>query len=380
MSARAVGAALAAIMLASCSVSSDPVAQLGLAPAEYQTAADDTNAGGTALFQSSPAGQEAAARPAPDAGSQAEPEGGGQARTAAAAEAPAPVETAQAEAAPQQTAAEEQTETAAAEEPAKPEAGQAEQAAAIDASAQEQVQTAAADASGDSLEEKRGFLSAFFSPRQPADAGRPTPLIEEKAAAAAEEKQKPAETKPLITLASASGNSSPLLAVAGADALPGVRQGDNLFEIKRKSSIDDDSDLDLYEQEGSYQVASAAGLARLAPNGLLTQRDSVDVGCLKPALLRTVKTIERHFGRKAVVTSGYRSPSHNKRVRGARNSLHMYCAAVDIQVPGVSKWDLAKFARSMPGRGGVGTYCHTASVHVDIGPERDWNWRCRRKR
>jgi uncharacterized protein YcbK (DUF882 family) len=33
----------------------------------------------------------------------------------------------------------------------------------------------------------------------------------------------------------------------------------------------------------------------------------------------------------------------------------------------------------MPGRGGVGTYCHTNSVHVDVGPERDWNWRCRRR-
>ena len=55
-------------------------------------------------------------------------------------------------------------------------------------------------------------------------------------------------------------------------------------------------------------------------------------------------------------------------------------AAADVQMPGVSKWELAAYARSMPGRGGVGTYCYTKSVHVDIGPERDWNWRCRRKR
>jgi uncharacterized protein YcbK (DUF882 family) len=58
----------------------------------------------------------------------------------------------------------------------------------------------------------------------------------------------------------------------------------------------------------------------------------------------------------------------------------MYCAAADIQVEGVTKWELATYLRSMPGRGGVGTYCYTKSVHVDIGPERDWNWRCRRKR
>ena len=51
-----------------------------------------------------------------------------------------------------------------------------------------------------------------------------------------------------------------------------------------------------------------------------------------------------------------------------------------IEIPGVSKWDLANYARSMPGRGGVGTYCYTDAVHVDVGPERDWNWRCRRRR
>src|SRR5690606_26506830 len=95
-------------------------------------------------------------------------------------------------------------------------------------------------------------------------------------------------------------------------------------------------------------------------------------------LVRMLKTIERHFGKKMVVTSGYRSPAHNRRVNGAKRSQHMHCAAVDVQIPGVSKLELAKYARSLPGRGGVGTYCH-ASVHIDVGPERDWNWRCRRK-
>ena len=133
----------------------------------------------------------------------------------------------------------------------------------------------------------------------------------------------------------------------------------NLFEIKRKSGIDDDSDIDVHEDEGgSYDVASAAGLARLAPNGLLKQRESVDIACLKPKLVRMLKQVERHFGKRLVVTSGYRSPAYNRKVRGAEKSQHMYCAAVDVQLPGVSKWELAKFVRAMPGRGGVGTYCH----------------------
>ena len=219
---------------------------------------------------------------------------------------------------------------------------------------------------------KKSFLSSFFGS---------TP------AEAAPERQ--AKAKPIITLASAKTEEpaeKPVrMASLGDDGgeftLPGVRKT-SLFEIKRKSGLDDDSDIDVHEDEDGAPVlmASAAGLARLAPNGLLKQRENVDVACLKPSLVRVLKTVERHFGKKMVVTSGYRSPTYNRKVNGARKSQHMYCAAADVQVPGVSKWELAKFVRTMPGRGGVGTYCHTESVHIDVGPERDWNWKCRARR
>lgn len=240
---------------------------------------------------------------------------------------------------------------------------------------------------------KKSLFASLFS-TTPASAA-PAPLINSRSGdqPAAQTKTATAASapaKPIVELASATPAAKPVqLAslddpsyhITGADALPGVRQT-ALFEIKRKSGIDDESDVDLNEDEGgggSYQVASAAGMARLAPNGLLKQNESVDVACLKPSLVRVLKTIEGHFGRKMVVTSGYRDPSRNRRANGAKNSLHMYCAAADIQLPGVSKWELASYVRSMPGRGGVGTYCHTESVHVDVGPERDWNWRCRRR-
>ena len=159
-----------------------------------------------------------------------------------------------------------------------------------------------------------------------------------------------------------------------------VRKG-ALFEIKRRDSLDSDADIDIGETDGGpVLLASAAGLARLAPNGLKVQRESVDVACLKPQLVKMLKQIEAHYSRPVVVTSGYRSPGYNRRVRGAKNSLHMFCAAADIQVAGVGKWELAKYARSMGNRGGVGTYCHTESVHVDVGPNRDWNWRCSRRK
>jgi uncharacterized protein YcbK (DUF882 family) len=230
---------------------------------------------------------------------------------------------------------------------------------------------------------KKSFLSSLFGGSASA---APAPQPKAGTHRSGDEAQPAA--KPIITLASAEPGEKPVTLasvdkssmVSSDNALPGVRQT-ALFEIKRKSGLDDDSDVDINEDEGgSYQVASAAGMARLAPNGLLKQNEEVDVACLKPSLVRVLKTIEGHYGRKVVVTSGYRNLDRNVRARGAKNSLHMYCAAADIQVQGVSKWELASYVRSMPGRGGVGTYCHTESVHVDVGPERDWNWRCRRRK
>lgn len=207
---------------------------------------------------------------------------------------------------------------------------------------------------------KRGLLASFFG-SEPARPSQPV-------------RQASLQQPTLASIGPASSESR--RPMYSNDALPGVRQS-SLFEIKRRDA-GGDNDIDLYET-GEYQVASAPGLARLAPNGLLRQTESVDVACLNPSLVRVLKSIESHYGKRMVVTSGYRSPPRNRAARGASNSLHMYCAAADVQVPGVDKWELAKFVRTMPGRGGVGTYCHTNSVHIDVGPERDWNWRCRRR-
>ncbi|WP_223385726.1 D-Ala-D-Ala carboxypeptidase family metallohydrolase [Oricola cellulosilytica] len=224
-------------------------------------------------------------------------------------------------------------------------------------------------------DEKRpgGLLSLFGNNRSGAARAAPRP----KAAVTDSEPRRAGVTAPRTETAS----PRPVVAVASAggtkDALPGVDRERALgFGLNGSPA----PSASLIDAGTPFRVASAAGLARLAPNGLGVQNEGVDVKCLKPALVRVLKQIEGHYGRRVVVTSGFRSPSRNKRARGAKNSLHMYCSAADIQVEDVSKWELAEFVRSMPGRGGVGTYCHTESVHVDVGPQRDWNWRCRRRK
>lgn len=159
-------------------------------------------------------------------------------------------------------------------------------------------------------------------------------------------------------------------------SLPGVDPS-SLFEIGQRASVDDEDLMD--DIGGSYQVASLSGMARLAPSGFLVQREDIVTNCFGSELVSLLRQVERRFNKQVVITSGYRSPSHNRRVNGAKASLHMACKAADLHVPGVDGKTVAAYVRSLPQRGGVGTYCHTAAVHVDTGPQRDWNWACRRR-
>lgn len=158
---------------------------------------------------------------------------------------------------------------------------------------------------------------------------------------------------------------------ASLGTLPGVTTANALFSTDHSESDEVEDDAPQFKE-----VASLAGLARLAPNGLWLQTEKVQTGCFKPELLQVLKTIEKHYDKPIIVTSGLRDLKRNR----AKQSLHTRCEAADIQIAGVSKWELAEYLRTMPGRGGVGTYCHTESVHIDIGTERDWNWRCRRRK
>ncbi len=199
----------------------------------------------------------------------------------------------------------------------------------------------------------KNFFASLFSNSNSARPKRPVPN-NSRAIARAKSNRKVAVFRPV-----------------GKSALPGVRKL-GLFGIYDAREGADEG------YDNAIRLASIGGLARTSPNGLRIQHSGVQVACLQPGLVRIIKKVQRRYGRVPIITSGYRSPNANRRARGARNSMHIYCKAADIQVAGVSKWALAKYVRSIPGRGGVGTYCHTKSVHIDVGSKRDWNWRCRR--
>lgn len=109
-------------------------------------------------------------------------------------------------------------------------------------------------------------------------------------------------------------------------------------------------------------------------------RARAKVSCLPYELKGIIADISSHFGKKVVISSGHRSKRHNARVGGVKRSFHLTCEAVDLKVPGVSKYKVAAYAKSLSASGGVGTYCRNHIVHIDVGPKRSWHYGCRRKR
>jgi hypothetical protein len=161
------------------------------------------------------------------------------------------------------------------------------------------------------------------------------------------------------------------------EGLPGVAWQGNLILASRGP---DGDPRGLFGGEVQPYARYVPGLPRdvvQAANGLLLAHAAINVSCVKPGLLTMIRDAERHFSRKAVITSGYRSPSHNLRVRGALHSQHLYCNALDLYMPGIARDELARYFYGHPSRGGLGLYCHTKSIHVDTGRRREWRWSCK---
>lgn len=64
---------------------------------------------------------------------------------------------------------------------------------------------------------------------------------------------------------------------------------------------------------------------------------------LKALAVNVLQPVRNHFGAPVVVNSGYRSPAVNAAVGGSKTSDHMHGEAADIEVVGVSNYELAKY-------------------------------------
>jgi uncharacterized protein YcbK (DUF882 family) len=66
---------------------------------------------------------------------------------------------------------------------------------------------------------------------------------------------------------------------------------------------------------------------------------------LCPLLVELLEAVRAQWGKPVVISSGYRCPSHNRRVKGAARSLHLEGRAADVLVPFNEQSAVEVFAR-----------------------------------
>ena len=92
---------------------------------------------------------------------------------------------------------------------------------------------------------------------------------------------------------------------------------------------------------------------------------------LRP-LCEVLEVVRADLAAPVVIVSGYRSPAHNARIKGARASQHVEGRAVDVRVVGIQAAVvharvLALYqAGRLPRLGGLGEY--PGWVHLDVRP------------
>lgn len=88
---------------------------------------------------------------------------------------------------------------------------------------------------------------------------------------------------------------------------------------------------------------------------------------LDSELMAVCELIRLRFNQPVIITSGYRCPTHNANVGGAKGSKHMEGIAADIKVKNTSPDTVYSFLdETFPTSYGIGLY--KSWVHIDVRP------------
>ena len=93
-------------------------------------------------------------------------------------------------------------------------------------------------------------------------------------------------------------------------------------------------------------------------------------------LAKNLQVLRDKVNKPISITSGYRSPEHNAKVKGAKNSQHIKGTAADIKVKGMTPKEVALVIEGLIEQGkikegGIGIY--RTWVHYDIrGKKARW--------
>ncbi len=92
---------------------------------------------------------------------------------------------------------------------------------------------------------------------------------------------------------------------------------------------------------------------------------------INEAALNKLQTLRDQLGVPLIVHSAYRSPNHNRKVGGAKRSMHLQGAAFDISMANHDPESFEAAAREI-GFTGFGFYPRQNFIHIDIGRARQW--------
>jgi hypothetical protein len=87
--------------------------------------------------------------------------------------------------------------------------------------------------------------------------------------------------------------------------------------------------------------------------------------------LDKLQALRAALGKPLILTSAYRSRSHNTRVGGAKNSRHMQGDAFDVMMTNHDPHEFEAAARAA-GFTGFGYYPKSGFMHIDTGAARSW--------
>ena len=87
--------------------------------------------------------------------------------------------------------------------------------------------------------------------------------------------------------------------------------------------------------------------------------------------LDKLQALRDRLRKPLILTSAYRSPEHNRKVGGAKNSRHMQGDAFDVRMDNHDPHEFEAAARAV-GFTGFGYYPKQGFMHIDTGRSRTW--------
>ncbi len=137
------------------------------------------------------------------------------------------------------------------------------------------------------------------------------------------------------------------LSLTRCDGSPNLAALDALSILARPKGVERPTRAELRRFRRS---ASPSVRARFVARGIAR---------LHPGLLVRLQALADHWpGRTLSIVSGYRP-------RARRTSRHRHARALDLRVEGVPRYEVARFARTLP-ETGVGYYPNSTFTHVDV--------------